>query len=82
MRKTAMYMIQTCCNECMFTCTYSGPEGCTEEFVGGMPVYCGFESDVLLSLTQYFSSFPDPLISPKLYDLHMAVLRELIIIPS
>ena len=40
-----------------------------------MPVYYGFELDVLQSLVQFFS-LPDPLISPKLYDLYMAVLRK------
>ena len=42
-----------------------------------MAVYGGFELDVLQSLVQYFNSLSDPLISPKLFDLHMAVLREL-----
>lgn len=40
-----------------------------------MPVYCGFELDVLRSLVQYFTSLPEPLISPNLYDLHTAVLN-------
>ena len=41
-----------------------------------MPVYCGFELDVLRSLVQYFTSLPEPLISPNLYDLHTAVLSK------
>lgn len=67
---------------CVHVHTYIGPEGCTEELVGGMPIYYGFEVDVLQSLAEFFSSLPDPLISPKLYDLHMAVLRELFISPT
>ena len=55
------------------THTHTGPDGCTEEFVGGMPVYCGFELDVLQSLVKYFQALSDPLISVKLYDLHKAV---------
>lgn len=46
-----------------------------------MPVYYGFELDVLQSLVQFFS-LPDPLISPKLYDLYMAVLRKFPQLPS
>ena len=61
--------------DCHLPPSNTGPEGCTEEFVGGMPVYYGFELDVLQSLVQFFS-LPDPLISPKLYDLYMAVLRK------
>lgn len=38
-----------------------------------MPVYCGFELDVLQSLVKYFQGLSDPLISVKLYDLHKAV---------
>ena len=65
------------CTNTLHTTTRTGPDGCTEEFVGGMAVYGGFELDVLQSLVQYFNSLPDPLISSKLYELHMAVLREL-----
>lgn len=58
-------------------CLSKWPDGCTEEFVGGMPIYCGFELDVLKSLLHYFGQLPEPLISTKLYDLHTAVLKLL-----
>ena len=53
-----------------------GPEGCTEEFVGGLPVYQGLELDVLQSLVVYFSLQTDPLISSNLGDLLVAILSE------
>ena len=55
---------------------HAGPEGCTEEFVGGLPVYQGLELDVLQSLVVYFSLQTEPLISFSLGDLFAAVLRE------
>lgn len=54
----------------------SGPDGCTEELVGGMPVYYGLELDVLQSLVQFFRELADPLISTKLFNLFMAVNSE------
>lgn len=58
------------------TPTLAGPTSCSEEFVGGMPIYSGFELDVFQSLAQFFCSEPEPLISTALYDLYMAVLSE------
>ncbi len=57
----------------MVTILCIGPDGCSEELVGGMPVYSGLEVDILHSLAKYFNSLSGPLISAKLYDLHMAV---------
>eukprot|EP00731_Ephydatia_muelleri_P017979 Em0011g19a len=56
-------------------CVAEWPEGCTEEFVGGLPVYQGLELDVLQSLVVYFSLQTEPLISFSLGDLFAAVLR-------
>lgn len=55
-------------------CVAEWPEGCTEEFVGGLPVYQGLELDVLQSLVVHFSLQPEPLISCSLGDLFAAVL--------
>lgn len=41
----------------------------------GLPVYNGFYLDVLKSIWEYYSGQKETLISPKLYELHMAVLR-------
>ena len=60
------------------TPTLTGPTSCSEEFVGGMPIYGGFELDVFQSLAQFFRSEPEPLISTALHDLFMAVLSELV----
>ena len=38
-------------------------------------MYNGFYLDVLKSIWEYYSSQKETLISPKLYELHMAVLR-------
>ncbi len=54
----------------------TGPDGCTEELVGGRPVYAGFELDVLQSVVEYFHGLTEPLISTKLFDLLMAVNSE------
>ena len=57
-----------------------GPEGCTEEFVGGLPVYQGLELDVLRSLVVHFSLQTEPLISCCLGDLFAAILREFVVL--
>ena len=54
----------------------TGPDACTEELMGGKPVYAGFELGVLQSLVQYFHGLAEPLISTKLFDLLMAVNSE------
>ena len=50
-----------------------GPEGCPEELTGGLPLYQGFEQDVLQSIITYFQSNKDPIVPHKLYDLHMSI---------
>lgn len=54
-------------------CISKWPEECPEGLTGGLPVYHGFEQDILQSLITYFSSLSQPLISSKLYDLYMTI---------
>ena len=58
------------------TTPFAGPESCNEEFVGGMPIYGGFELDVFQSLVHFLRSEPKPLVPTGLYDLYMAVHSE------
>ena len=58
-------------NDSSQTCT--GPNGAFQ-FECGLPEYRGFEVDVLKVIYDFYSS-QDVLISSKLLDLHLAVLR-------
>ena len=58
----------------------AGPDGCSEEFVGGMPMYGGFELDVFQSLVDFFRSLPEPLVSSGLYELFMAMISKCLLL--
>ena len=51
-----------------------GPDHCPQQITGGLPLYKGFQYDVLQSLTNYFTQKPHPLIPLYLYPIYMSVL--------
>lgn len=51
----------------------TGPEGCPEDLTGGLPLYQGFEQDVLQSVITYFQSLSEPIVPPKLFNLFMMI---------
>ncbi len=60
----------------------TGPEGCPEELTGGLPLYQGFEQDVLQSIITFFQSQTQPLIPHSLYSLYMSIHTLIVTDPS
>ena len=58
------------------TILFTGPEGCPADVATGQPQTIALETEVLRSLEQYLCGLPEPLISPKLYGLLMAVYSK------
>ena len=52
----------------------SGPHGDPEQCGFTLPVYRGFDRDVLMAVEDYFHSMPQPLIPMEMFDLHTAII--------
>eukprot|EP00118_Oscarella_pearsei_P010133 m.60931 g.60931 ORF g.60931 m.60931 type:complete len:180 (+) comp34955_c0_seq4:1178-1717(+) len=60
-------------NEYCYSC-HPGPHGDPQECGFTLPIYDGFEKDVLVAVSDYFRSLPQPLIPYSMFNLHMAIL--------